>query len=544
MGARVQASRQPQRPRAQPAGAAATGFVFVAALALLLANGRPIGAPDPLGAAVWLWRAGLALAGTVGLELDATGAAVVGKLLAAAFAALAAAALFAAAARRHAADDARWAAFALALGSTLAAAAQSWSGEAPAAAAVALALWLLARADEGGEAQIAARAGLPLVLAGALQPAAIALALVLAAAVVVRWRSSGPGLLAWGAAGLVLGIVGVAATAGGAAAAPAAPDPGPLALLASPAKGALVFAPVLLVGVAGLVRALAQRTRRLWDQPQPGRLLPVACALAVVAHVASVALLGGWSAGVAWGPRLLAPAWPLLLLFVPEGLATLKLAGTLLVLLSVAIQALGALTYDGRWDRLNREPDGSLGAVTWDASRSPLAFQWRERVVRPSLLAVEGKRLVVRQHALVRGGESGSFVSFTGGRLRPTGADATMEALRLEQGARLSGERLELRAPGDGLAFRVREGARPRRLELRVTGRGQGTLAVAEQGWKGAPRLRERAVAGAFRVRFPYAFADARAGDLAVTLRSGGPLAIESFSLVPPGEPENVIRLP
>jgi hypothetical protein len=218
--------------------------------------------------------------------------------------------------------------------------------------------------------------------------------------------------------------------------------------------------------------------------------------------------------------------------------------GTLLVVASVAIQALGALSYDGRWDRLSRDANGGLGAVLWDPLRSPFAFQWHERVARPSLLGLEGRRVVVREHALVRGGDSGSFVSFDSGRLRPTGADATMEALRLEQGARVAGDRLELRSPGDGIAFRVREGARPRRLELRVNGRGQGTIGVAEKSFWKAERLRERAVSGAFRLRVPYSFAESGLAELAVTLRAGGPLTIESLSLVPPSEPENVIRLP
>ena len=86
------------------------------------------------------------------------------------------------------------------------------------------------------------------------------------------------------------------------------------ALLASPAKGALVFAPVALVGIAGLLRALRAPARRLWDQPQPGRFLPVACGLAAAAHFAWLAVAGGWAAGDFWGPRWVAPAWPLVLL--------------------------------------------------------------------------------------------------------------------------------------------------------------------------------------------------------------------------------------
>ena len=527
-------------------GSGAALLVFGVALVLLLANGRPIGEPDTSGAAGWLLRGCVALAGQAGVEVDATGTAVLGKLLAAFCAALAGAALFAAVSRRHPADEGRWAGVALALGTTLTAAAQGFSGEAPATAALALGLWLLVRAEDEDDAGGAARAGLPLALAAALLPVALPLVFVLWVSALFRWRTAWLSFLVWSLAGALPGAVGTALAAGHASKPlPAAEDPSVLALLASPAKGALVFVPLALVAVVGLVRALsAKPARRMWDQPAPSRLLTGACAFAFVAHFASVALVGGWSQGVFWGPRLLAPAWPLALLFLPEGLELLRLGGTLLVVASIAIQALGLVTYDGRWDRLTRDARGGLAAVAWAPERSPLVFQWRERVVRPSLPGLEGKRIVVREHALVRGGESGSFVSFREGRLRLTGADATMESLHLEQGARVEGERLLLRSTGDGVAFRVREGARLRHLELRVSGHGQGMLAVAEKGFWKAASVHERPVSGTFRLRVPYAFAESGAADLSFALRAGGPLTIDSFSLVPPTEPENVIRLP
>jgi hypothetical protein len=318
-----------------------------------------------------------------------------------------------------------------------------------------------------------------------------------------------------------------------------------LALLASPAKGLLVFAPVALVGMVGVARALVRRESRFWDQPQASRALPLACGLGSVAHVAAIAWIGGWAEGSFWGPRLLAPAWPLLLLFLPEGLGVLKLAGSLLVLLSLAVQALGAFTYDGRWDKLNRGPGGRLAeAALWDPARSPVAFQLRERVIRPSIVGVEGRRLVVRQRALGGDAATASLVTFTGGRLHLTGADATMEAVRAEQGARVEGDRLVLTSPGDRLVFRVREGARQRRLELRIVGSGRGTLGLGEGSFWSPARWREHAVAGSVRLRLPYQFAGSGGADLVVALRAGGPLAIESVALVPPHEPENVIRLP
>lgn len=542
MGVRTHESRPGATSRRDVGpGAFRATLVSAVAFVLLVANGRAIGVPAEAGPAGWLLSAASTAAGAI-LDIDATGRALVGKLVAASFAAAAGGFLFAAAARRLSLDDARWAAFSLALGSTLAAAAQSLTGEAPAACSVAAAAWLFARADAREDAGLAARAGLPLTLAVAFQPSTLAMAAAMALAGFVRWRAAALPLLGWALPGAALAV---ASGISRASASPPPADPGALALLLSPAKGALVFAPVAIVGLAGLLKALRpSRGRVLWDQRLPTRWLPAACGVAVAAHFAALALAGGWSEGVFWGPRLVSPAWPLLLLFVPEGLSLLKLAGTVLVVLSVLVQALGALAYDGRWDRLHRGPGGALAAATWDLARSPIPFQLKEGVVRPSLPAVEGRRLVVREHALVSPGETGSFVRFGEGRLRPTGADETMTSLRLEGGARVAGERLELRQPGDAIAFRVREGARPRRLELRVVGRGQGTLGVRETGLLVREKARERAVAGGFRIRLPYAFAESGAADLALVLKAGGPVAIESVALVPPGDPEDVLRLP
>ncbi len=552
MGVRaVEAQPRPHLRRSPPPEAASAIVILVLTLVLLLANGRPIGEPDASGFAGWLWQGAVSLVGRVGLEMDRTGAALVGKALAAVFAALAAAALFAAAARRHTSADGRWSAFALALGTTLTTAAQSWSGEAPATCLVALALAALARAEDEENPSVGARAALPLAFAPLMQPSVLPLVAVLALAAFLRWRASWIVFLAWTVPGAAvtaasfLGLLPGGRPAFFPTAVPSsAVDPSPLALFVSPAKGALVFVPAAVVGLVGLLRALRPARRRMWDQPEPSRLLPIACALGIAVHFAWLAFVGGWSQGVFWGPRWVAPVWPLVLLFLPEGLASLKILGTLLVVASVGVQALGALAYDGRWDRLHRDAYGRIGAATWDPRKSPIAVQWRERVARPSLVGLEGRRLVVREHAVVQTQDSGSFVSFASGHLHPTGADSTMEAFHLEQGARVEGDRLELRSPGDGLAFRVREGARPRRLELRLVGHGQGTIGLGEKSFWKAVRWSEHAVAGPFRLRLPYSFADSGAADLTVAVRAGGPITLESVALVPPTEPENVIRLP
>ncbi|HYN01145.1 MAG TPA: hypothetical protein VE359_01745 [Vicinamibacteria bacterium] len=539
MGVRSHAAAPPPRARPSGPGAGATLVVVLVALVLLLASGRPVGTPDPSGAASWLLRGGIALVG-LAFQLDAAGEALVGKALAALFAALAAGILFAAVVRRQGLEDARWAGWLLALGTTLAAAAQAWSGEAAATCAVAVAVLLLVRSETEEDPGPAARAGLPLGLAVALQPTTVALAVVLVAAVLSRWRRRGLPVLAWAVPGALVALAGL-----GSAASTPPPATGllpGLALLASPAKGALVFAPVAVVGIVGLLRALRPPARRLWDQPSPGRFLPIACGLAVVAHFTWLAAVGGWAAGDFWGPRLVAPAWPLLLLFVPEGFAVLGVGASLLALVSVAVQALGAVTYDGRWDRLHPGPAG--GAATWDVERSPIVFQARERVARMARPGLEGRRLVVRERVVAPSGASGSFLSFAKTPLGPTGVDATMSAVRLEAGARAVAGRLELKAPGDGLGFRVPEGARPRRLEIRIAGRGTGTLGLGESDFAKETRWRERAVSGSFRFRLPYYHPESRGPDLRVTLRSGGPIAIESIALVPPADPENILRLP
>ena len=109
-----------------------------------------------------------------------------------------------------------------------------------------------------------------------------------------------------------------------------------------------------------------------------------------------------------------------------------------------------------------------------------------------------------------------------------------MSAVRFEAGARVVAGRLELKAPGDGLGFRVPEGARPRRLEIRIAGRGTGTLGLGASDFGKETSWRERAISGSFRVKLPYYHPESGGPDLRVTLRSGGPIAIESVALVPP----------
>jgi hypothetical protein len=218
------------------------------------------------------------------------------------------------------------------------------------------------------------------------------------------------------------------------------------------------------------------------------------------------------------------------------------MAGVFLAMLSVAIQGLGAFTYDGRWDRLFR---GESGRITspWDMARSPIAWQIRQRVLHLAVPAIADRHAVVRDHILVVGGPEGSRASFVGEGPLVAGSEATLGDVALEGGARVLLDTVELRAVGDGIFLRVREGARQRRLELRVAGRGRGTLAVSEGGfWNATPRTSTEGASGDFRIRHPYFYPESGGGDLRVTLRAGS-VEVRSLALVPPGEPENVIRL-
>lgn len=515
MGVRSYETREvsPVRRRGPSVGAAL--LVAVVVLLGLLANGRPIGSGRaPL----------LSLAG------DATPA-LIGKLLASVGATAAAFVLFLAVGRRRPRDDARTAALVLAFGTTVWASAQSFSLIPFSTALVAVAVLLLVLAED--DAALGPRAGLPLALAVALHPADLALALVLALAAVIR-RPRQAGLWAlWSAPGIAVALAAaIWAPTGPALRFDDTWAPRLAAVWVSPVAGILVFAPGVLVALVGLASMLRRE-----EAP-----LAAGCALAFVAHglaVAAQPMPGG-----TWGPREWTDAMPLAILFLPEGLDRLKSAGIALCLLSVAIQALGAFTYDGRWDRLFAPTPEKREAALWDAARSPIPFQVRERVGILALPLVHEGKFRIAEYRIVLGAPEGSRITAGPSRLLVDGADPTFGEAHLLGGARAEGDRIRLAAAGDAVFFRVRPGSRMRRLEIRVEGRGQGALAVEETAfWSPEPRVRERAFTGDFRLKIPYHFPDSGGGDLRVSLRSGSVL-VSSVSLVPPTEPDHVIRLP
>jgi len=488
-------------------------LLTVVVFALLWMNGRPI----PEGGEV-----GLALAGKAASSL---------------FAALAASALFQAAGRRHPTDEAAVAALLLVFGTSLWSASQSWSLQAPASMAVALTVLCLVRGEE--DEAWGDRAGLFAPLAAVLDLPSAALGGIVVLAVLVRRPRRVLNLALHLAIGVILAFLLRLVLSAGPLAVPlpaiALVGGSPAALFLSPSRGVLVFAPIALLGLAGLLRALARERR----------FVPATLLLGLLAQAIVLALTGDVHAGRTWGSLAFTSAWPALLLFVPEGLATLRLGGALLAAVSVAVQALGAFTYDQRWDRLHRtEQDRVPERILWSAQESPMALALRERVLRVAAPARRQGRFVVNQHPVVFSAPSGSFLAFGSAGLVVTGSDFTFGDVFLEGGARMEGTRLLLRAPGDGVFLRVTEAARPLKLELRVTGRGHGTVVIGERTFWTEPRWTIHPVDGDFRLRKLYFYPESAGPDLRIELCAPGSVELTRVALVPPNEPENVLRLP
>jgi hypothetical protein len=482
-------------------------------------------------------------AGRLLFALDETGTALLGKVAASLLSAAASAVLFLALGRRHPTRDARWAAAVFALGTTVWATSQALWQHPAAVFFLSLALWCWTRAEEG-DVVWAGRAGLALGLTLAARPADVALVAVLGLGFLARWPRAAPWLAAWCAPPIALLLAyqwayfGSPLVHGFSGSLGRFSEPwglGQLGLLLSPGKGLLVFTPVALVAAVGLVRAFARGER----------LLAATCGVAVLGHLVLMGRWSEWHGGECWGPRLMTDALPLLFFFLPEGLNHFPRAGAALAAVSIGVQALGAFAYDYRWERLHQRDPGTARAALWDAAKSPIAFHLRERALRPALPAVRDGRAVIREHPVVPFAPLGSRITFGGGCARVDGAERTLGTVILDRGARVEGDRLRLRGRYDGVFLRVPAGARPRRLELRVRGRGRGTLYVSERSfWSAVPRWTAYPMSGDLRVRHPYFFPQSGGEDLLVTLgKAPGEADLESVALVPPDEPENVIRI-
>jgi hypothetical protein len=138
-------------------------------------------------------------------------------------------------------------------------------------------------------------------------------------------------------------------------------------VLMSPGRGLFVYSPVLLFSLAGMAVA--------WRRgPTSFRALTLGFPLVVL-------LVGSWFmwwGGTCFGPRLLADTTPVLCFFLyplGESLSRRRAMGVLFGIaaaLSIGIHALGAFSYDGRWDEqadTDRNP-----ARLWSWRESPIPF--------------------------------------------------------------------------------------------------------------------------------------------------------------------------
>lgn len=500
----------PQVHEGHPGGPPAAAIVGVGTLAfvLLVANGRAI----PAGSLAGADYAGKALA-----SLAAAGAVAV---------------LFAAMGRAHAAAAARTSALVFGLGTTVWASSQSLGPQPFALFALSVALLFLLKA--GDDPVWAGRAGLPLALGVAAWPASVAAALALGLGAVWRWPRATLRLVAWAAPAIALRLVAqpfLPARLTGLEGLGEALGTGHLGLLASPAKGLLVFAPVVVVAAIGMARAWG------WGE----RWLVVTLGGAFLAEWALVGSSRNWHGSPGFGPVTLTAALPLLCLFLPEGLDRFPRLGACLAALSIGVQGVGAFASDGSWERLYEKP--TRDAAFWSLERSPILYYLRRRVVILAMPELEAGRWRTREHRFVVGGPAGSRFTFEGDGVVVKGADATAGDVHLLGGARVSGGHAILESPGDGLFLRVRPVARLRALELRLVGQGNGTIAVGEGSFWSPPRLKEYSVAGSFRLRHRYLYAESGGADVTVELQRGR-ASLVSVGLVAPSDPENPLELP
>jgi hypothetical protein len=447
--------------------------------------------------------------------LDEQGSALAGKLAAALLSSLAAATLFLALWRRRPYKEARCAALLFAFATSVWATSQALWQHPAAVLFLSLSLFAILKAEE--DAVWAGRVGLPLVLTVAARHASVALVAVLGLGVALRWPRRLPWLLLWALPGvcavllyqwLYFGSPLRHGFSGGLDRFAAPWGVGHLGLLVSPGKGLLVFTPLVLVALLGLLRAL-------WSGD---RWLATTLLLASVAHWLLVGRWLEWHGGECWGPRMMTETLPLLFLFLPEGLERLPRLGAAAAAFSVAVQALGVFAYDYRWERLYQRPPTAEHRELWQPSTSPILFHLRERVLILALPELERGRVTFAEHRFVPFGRSGSRIEAVGDRLAVGGEQALVRDVHLLRAARAADSRIRLRRRWDGVFLRLRSAVRDRRLEVNVVGRGHGTLYVGERSFGSATRWTAYPLADVFAIRHPYHGPESNGPELIVTI--------------------------
>ncbi|MBI3943790.1 MAG: hypothetical protein HY326_12310 [Chloroflexi bacterium] len=146
-------------------------------------------------------------------------------------------------------------------------------------------------------------------------------------------------------------------------------------LLMSPGKSWFLYSPLLLLAIPGA-----------WQMWQRDRAVTVLLAGAILAQILLYAHWWAWWGGWGWGPRLLLPATPLMVLFslpLLEKLAQSRFrkwqAGLLvgLIAISVAIQVEGVAVHYATYlgDQSQHDPAVN-GPTVEDWRQSPLMAQW------------------------------------------------------------------------------------------------------------------------------------------------------------------------
>ncbi len=451
-------------------------------------------------------------------ELDETGSALAGKVAAASLSSLAAGFLFLALWRRRPFREARTAALLFAFGTSVVSTSQALWQHPAAVLFLSLSLFWMLLAEE--DPVWAGRAGLPLALTVAARHASVALVAVLFLGVALRWPRRIPKLVLWTLPAVTFVALyqwtyfGSPLRHGFSGSLDRFSAPwgiGHLGLLISPGKGLFVFTPLALLGLLGAVRALRGGER--W--------LSSTLLLAAAAHWLLMGRWVEWHGGECWGPRMLTETLPLLFLFLPEGLELLPKLGALAAAFSVAVQALGAFAYDYRWERLYQRPPTTSQQELWRPSESPILFYARQRVLILAAPLLADGRVRIGEHRLVAFGPKGSRVQAEGDRLTVVGEPNLVGDVHLLRGARAEASRIFLRRRWDGVFMRVRGPFRPQPLELRVTGRGSGTLYVGEQGFGEQPHWTGYAMADVFTIVHRYPGAEALGPELVVTVGKG-----------------------
>ena len=424
-------------------------------------------------------------------------AALVGKVLAALFAALAAGALFGAVVRRHGTGEGRWAGLLLALGTTLAAAAQAWSGEAAATCAVAL-----ARAAPrpvrgrgrrpGRRSRRACRSASPSPSSPRRWPS--------------RSSSSAPSSSGGGARACSSSRGPRPARSGRTRVSRRRPRPPSGAATAgrgsrsssrrrrAPSSSPRSRSWVLV----GLLRALRPPARRLLGPAGAG---PAASRSRAASRwwrtSRRLAVAGGWADRRLLGPAVAGARLAAAAALPARGLRPAEDRR------QPAGPRLGGRAGPGRLHATTAAGTGfiaarpaSSGAVAWDVAakpdRVPGAASASARLARARSRGPAARR--ARAGARARGRRRLASSRSRGCRSGRPASNATMSG-RAARGrrARRGGPARAPKPPGDGLAFRVPEGARSRRLELRIVGRGTGLVGLGESGLpRGAAVARSR----------------------------------------------------